>query len=88
MFLQVFHVLINIDQVFLNVFLYLVHECVHCLSKLRVVLPDYILVFFELLLDMSEKVAEEVLVVENQLVNDGLMQVTTGKLIGVTFIND
>lgn len=63
MFLEVLHVLINVYQVLLYVFLDLVAEKVHCLCELRIVFSNDFFVFFELLLNVCEEISKELLVV-------------------------
>lgn len=87
-FLQVLHVLVDVYQILFNVLLDLVAEHVHGLCEFLVVFSDHFLIFFELLLDVRKEIPEQLLVVEDKFVDDGLVQVSTGELIGVAFIDD
>jgi hypothetical protein len=83
MSLQVAHILIDVDHL-VAFLLNLAVETLQELAELRVLLPDELLVFFEVAADMSEELLKVLRVIEDQPVNDGLVKVNRGEFIGVT----
>jgi hypothetical protein len=83
MSLQVAHILINVDHL-IAFLLNLAVETLQELAELRVLLPDELLVFFEVAADVGEELLKVLRIIKDQPVNDGLVKVNRGEFIGVT----
>jgi hypothetical protein len=83
MSLQVAHILIDVDHL-IAFLLNLAVETLQELAELRVLLPDELLVFFEVAADVGEELLKVLRIIKDQSVNDGLVKVNRGEFIGVT----
>jgi hypothetical protein len=51
-------------------------------------LPNVLLIALELAADVSEKLLEVLRIIHNELVNDGLVKVEAGELVGIPLNDD
>ena len=84
MTLEVSHVLVNVDS-FEAVLLKLSQETLYDLGELGKIFLDISLILLVLPLNVNKELLEMVRIIHDQLVNNGLMEVNTRKLIGITF---
>ena len=87
MLFEILHVLVDVYNVLLYVFLEHIAEEVHCFCKFCIVLPYHFFIFLELPPDVCKELLEELLVVQYQFVDNCFVQVNAWELVGVTFID-
>jgi hypothetical protein len=87
MSLQISHVLINIDDLS-TLHVYLSEEFLDNLGEFGELIFDYGMILFILVPYVSKKLLEMLRIIQDKLVDDSLVKIDAGELVGISFDDD
>ena len=84
--LEISHVLVNVDDLG-ALLIDLIQKALDDLSEFGVLFLDHSLILLVLRPDVGEELLEMLRVIHDELVNDGLVEVAAGELVGISLYN-